>query len=198
MNKIKIGYVYCIRSHQTDQIYIGSTKQRLCNRIAKHRNHYKRYLNGKCNYITSFELLKHDDAYIEIISEHENLTKNELHKFEGETIRTTLNCVNRCIAGRNVKQYYNDNKDKIITYKKQYRCDNKDKISERDKQYSLIHKDQKKEYDHQYRSKNKDKINELRSQKIMCPLCQCSFSRINKMRHERSQKHISNSSSETE
>ena len=31
------GKIYCIRSHQTDNIYIGSTTQKLCVRMAEHK-----------------------------------------------------------------------------------------------------------------------------------------------------------------
>ena len=38
------GKIYCIRSHETDLIYIGSTIQPLSIRMGKHRDSYKRYL----------------------------------------------------------------------------------------------------------------------------------------------------------
>jgi hypothetical protein len=39
------GKVYAIRSHQTDEVYIGSTVERLSARMSKHRADYKRYGN---------------------------------------------------------------------------------------------------------------------------------------------------------
>ena len=81
------GKVYAIRSHQTDKIYIGSTTQLLCKRLGDHKANYKQFLITEKMHMSSVELLKYDDAYIELISEHNNITKEMLRKFEGENIR---------------------------------------------------------------------------------------------------------------
>ena len=53
------GKIYSIRSYETDAIYIGSTKQqKLCKRMVNHKTDYKRYLNGKKHYVTSYEIVK--------------------------------------------------------------------------------------------------------------------------------------------
>jgi hypothetical protein len=120
--------VYAIRSHQTDKIYIGSTTEKLARRLANHRGHYKLYLKGTYHYVTAFELLKHDDHYIELIEEYNCQNREQLNKREGEVIRNTANCVNRVIAGRDNKRYRADNEQKIKEYKKQYRADHKEHI----------------------------------------------------------------------
>ena len=61
------GKIYVIRSHQTEQVYIGSTVERLSARMSKHRAQYKRYKEGKCGLTTSFKMLDYPDAYIELI-----------------------------------------------------------------------------------------------------------------------------------
>ena len=48
------GKIYTIRSHQTDEIYIGSTANCLSKRLNDHKADYKRWKDGKRNYITSF------------------------------------------------------------------------------------------------------------------------------------------------
>jgi hypothetical protein len=139
------GKVYCIRSYQTDDIYIGSTTQALSMRIGGHRANYKLYLNNKYNYVTSFEIIQYDDCYIELIELCSCLSKEELCKREGEHIRL-MHCVNKYIAGRTIKQYREDNKDELKEYIKQYREEhknelkqyresNKDEIAERSKKY---------------------------------------------------------------
>ena len=55
----KNGKIYTIRSHQTDEIYIGSTTQTLTKRLSKHKTDYKYWKNGKQHYISSFELIRH-------------------------------------------------------------------------------------------------------------------------------------------
>ena len=104
------GRVYTIRSHQTSDIYIGSTTQTLSMRMCKHRHDYKKYLNKTCHYITSFEIIKYDDAYIELLFEGDVESKDTLRKKEGEYIRN-MECVNRCIAGRTDKEYTDEHKE---------------------------------------------------------------------------------------
>ena len=90
----------------------------------------KRWLAGKYHKITSFEILKFEDAYIELIERHPCLCREELLKREGEIIRATENCVNKRIEGRTTKEYYRDNIDKIKQYEKEYYRDNIDKIKQ--------------------------------------------------------------------
>jgi hypothetical protein len=126
------GKIYCIRSFQTDDVYVGSTIQTLAQRLGKHRDHYKSYLKGKKNYVSSFELLKYDDYYIELITLYPCSCKAELEAEEGHYIRD-WDCVNKRIAGRTKKQWNIDNSDKIKKQIKQYYIDNIDKKKEYDK-----------------------------------------------------------------
>ena len=111
------GAIYSIRSYQTDDIYIGSTTIGLSARMAKHRDDYKHYLNGKSNYMTSYEILQYPDSYIELIENYPCETKQDLNKREGHYIRST-DCVNRCIAGRTRAEYRRDNAESIKLQKK--------------------------------------------------------------------------------
>jgi hypothetical protein len=173
------GKIYAIRSHQTEEVYIGSSVQTLCVRLAGHRRSYNHYMNGDNHYVTSFDILKYGDAYIELIEHHSCLCKEELHKREGQLIRETPNCVNKHIAGRTNKEYNEDNKDKIKQASKQYRDenkdrlnqqsrqyyeDNKDKIAQQQKQYCENNKDRLKQYKKQYYEDNKDTLNQYKKQ----------------------------------
>jgi len=169
--KRQIGYIYSIRSYQTDLIYIGSTFSPLHKRIYQHRKSYNQF--HRCpsqKYLTSFEILKYEDNYIELIETYENVNKTELLKHEGQQIRNS-HCVNKFIAGRTQKQYdlehkdakklYKDrNKEKIKEYhkdyQKQYYEQNNELIKEKRRQYDLEHKDAKR----LYKDRNKEKINE--------------------------------------
>ena len=64
--RYKRGKIYCLRSHQTDLVYIGSTIQGLAERIGGHRRDYRKWLKDTFSYVTSFEIVKYDDAYIEL------------------------------------------------------------------------------------------------------------------------------------
>jgi ribosomal protein S27AE len=123
------GKIYVLRSHQTADIYVGSTTIALSQRIALHRNSYKEWLEGKRRYITSFELLKHPDAYIELLELWPCGCKAELEKREGHHIRS-LQCVNKRVEGRTDAEYYQDNRDKILKIRAEYYQDNREKIAE--------------------------------------------------------------------
>ena len=194
----KNGKIYSIRSYQTEDVYIGSTCQPLFKRLYDHRNNYKRYLNNKYHYVTSFEIIKLDDNYIELIELFPCNCKDELFKREGEIIRE-MDCVNKTIAGRSMKEYYENNKDKIKEYVKEYRENNKDKINEYNKdyrennkdkinEYRKNNKDKMKEYQLNYYENNKNKIN----QKIKCDICNIEIYKRGLKKHENSIKHLNN------
>ena len=158
------GKIYCIRSYQTDLIYIGSTTQPLSKRLSKHRQDFNNWKNNIHYYITSIELIKYDDHYIEVIENYPWNSKEELEKREGELIRETENTVNKNIAGRTIRQYREDNKAQILEKQKQYREDNKEYISEYKKQYREENKEQIREYHKQHYEENKEQIREYHKQ----------------------------------
>ena len=197
--------IYAIRSHHTDQIYVGSTTQKLSNRMTNHRSCYNKYVASNKKYVSSFEILRHGDAYIELIENIECLCQEQLRQREGELIRE-MNCVNKNIAGRSKKQYLQDNKEQIKEQSKhyyqnnkeqikqyyqdnkeqikQYYQDNKEQISHNKKQYYQINKDQIKRNVKQYRQNNKERV----SVKTDCP-CGGKYQRRNRTRHFRTKKH---------
>tara|TARA_R110000868_G_C10592540_1_gene739728 strand:+ start:107 stop:670 length:564 start_codon:yes stop_codon:yes gene_type:complete len=181
MPNYQLSKIYKITSSQTDKCYIGSSCEKyLSARIAKHNNHYKRYCNGKMNYITSFEIIQFKDAKIELLELCPCNIKEELNVCEGKWIKQ-LDCVNKNIAGRTSKQYTYDTKDK----KKEYDIINKDKNNEYNKKWrndnqNIISKKSKKRYENK-----KDEL-KLKME------CECgSIIRITNLpRHKKSQKHL--------
>ncbi len=115
MPNFQNGKIYSIRSHQTDNIYIGSTTQSLAVRFGGHKR------SMDCS---SKEILLFDDAYIELIELFPCASKMELNRREGEIIRE-LDCVNKQIAGRTLAEWREDNKEDIKQYGKQYRQERK-------------------------------------------------------------------------
>jgi len=128
-NKYKQGKVYALRSSETDECYIGSTIEPLNERFRRHGNHFIQWLSGMehSHYITSFELLKFDDCKIELIKDYPCNSKTELEREEGKYIRE-IDCVNKCIAGRTHKEYYEEHKEQIDAYRKQWAKDNKEHL----------------------------------------------------------------------
>lgn len=132
MVKYENGKIYVIRSPQTDEIYIGSTTQQLSTRFSKHKHDYKRHLNGNYTFVSSFNLIKLGDAYIELLEIYSCDTKIELEKREGELMRS-MNCSNKRIPSGLTreeynKKYYGDNREKIMEQNKKYYQDNKETI----------------------------------------------------------------------
>ena len=121
-----IGRIYKIVSSECDGVYIGSTTLQLNTRWSTHKCHYKNYVAGKYHYLTSFEIMKFADAKIELVHEGVFDGKKDLEKFEGETIRTTPNAVNKVIVGRTLQQYYQDKKEAINQKTNQHYQDNKE------------------------------------------------------------------------
>ena len=182
------GSVYAIRSHQTKDIYIGSTKETLSRRMAGHRRQYKSYINGNPDYITSFEVIQYEDAYIELIELIEYNDKSELIAREGHYIRT-MDCVNKVIPDRTKKEgnkdYYEKNIDKIKIIQKVYRENNK----EQSKKYNIEYRENNKEHLQEKAKKWRiDNIAEL-TKKITCE-CGSICSKRGIPKHKRTKTHI--------
>jgi len=211
MPDFKQGKIYCLRSHQTGDIYIGSTCQPLPKRKGDHRGKYKLWKNGKYHYVASFELIKYDDCYIELLEECPCDNRNQLERREGQLIRE-MDCVNKYVAGRSkkeydeehkeqIKKYREEHKEQIKEYKKKYREEHKEQIKEYKKKYNEENKEEIKEYQKEYHEEHKEQIkewkkkyNEAHKNDFKCEVCNYSGSKTHYNRHLKSQKHIKNSS----
>ena len=165
------GKIYKIYSYQTDDVYYGSTTQKLCRRMVGHRTDHKQGTG-----ITSKDILKFDDAKIELVEVYSCNNKEELHKREGWYIKNN-DCVNKHIAGRTRKEWRDDNKEKIKKNKADYQIKNKERlnkiskdyhdanreaINKQAKEYNIKNKDVIAEKSKQYRKDNKDDISKRR------------------------------------
>jgi hypothetical protein len=186
--------------------------------MSDHRIDYKRYLNKNIKYMTSYEILKYDDAYIELIYEEEFESLDALRAKEGKYQRE-MDCVNKMIQGRTRKEYYEENKPHILAQIKEYREINKEEMKEKRIQYYQEHKEEILEQKHEYYQDNKEQIHEYNQKyrkenieqltikgkqyydenkakiiekkkiKIEC-CCGSIYRRSEKARHEKSKKHL--------
>ena len=213
------GKIYSLRSHQTDEVYYGSTTQILAKRLYEHKQDYKRWINQTGRYyITSSEIVKYPDCYIELVENYPCASKAELEKREGEIIRAAPDAVNKCIPGRTQaeyrqdnrdailaqnKLYYEANRDTLLTQQKLYNEANKDTISAYQKQYRESNKDTAKAYQKQryevnkdailaqrkqYREANKDTISAQAAQKTTCQICNSIVSKGSLYGHKKSKR----------
>ena len=198
VNKYTNGKIYTIRCHNYDKYYIGSTVETLSQRLATHKRDYKRYINNKRRYVSSFKLIEMGDYYIELLETYSCLTRDELHKREGQLQRQFRSeIVNICVAGRTPQEYRVDNNTQL----KQKYQDNKEQILQKQKQYDATHKEQKAQYysnnkeiiaenNKQYRHDNKKVVAEKAKKTYICD-CGKTLTICHKSTHEKTQKHQS-------
>ena len=111
------GKIYKIVDLTNDNIYIGSTcEPKLARRLAQLISGYKSYINGKSHFVTSYKILENGNYDIQLIESYACCNKDELHAREGLYINT-MACINKIVAGRTPKEYYEHYKD-AINYKK--------------------------------------------------------------------------------
>jgi predicted GIY-YIG superfamily endonuclease len=87
---MRIGYIYKITSPSTDKVYVGSTFKNINTRFKEHCNQSK--------YVTSWEIVKHKDATIELVDSCECVGISDLVALEKEWIVKTENTVNIKLA----------------------------------------------------------------------------------------------------
>ena len=158
------GKIYGIRSYQTGDVYYGSTVSTLTKRLSQHKKDYKQWQRTGKKYITSFEIVKHGDAYIELVELFPCDFRSELEQREGQIIRLNDDAVNKIIAGRTQQQYRKDNIEQISAQKKQYRKDNSEHIKARDQQYRTDNSERISAQKRQFRKTVKAKLIQQRLQ----------------------------------
>ena len=130
INKYHNSKIYQITDVGYNKCYIGSTTEDLSQRMARHRLDYKKFLNGKASHTRSYDLFIEygiENCKIELIEYYKCDSLQELRKQEGIHIKNT-ECITKNTAGRTFKEYYQDNKDKLLEKWREYYQDNKNKI----------------------------------------------------------------------
>lgn len=186
----KIYKIEPICDHEESEVYYGSTTQSLSKRIGKHRESYKLWKKGKFHKITVYDLFDTygvENCKIYLVEEFPCENKMQLEKREGEVIQAN-SCTNRIVVGRTIKEYIEDNKEKIAEKKKVYQQDNKEKIAEKKRKYYEDNKEilaQKKKQNYR---ENREKVAEKRAVPFICE-CGSTCRIADKARHFKSLKH---------
>ena len=132
------GKIYKILNAIDDELYVGSTVEPLCKRMAKHRHNV--------NQSPHFKLYKHminhgiDNFYIELIENYACSSKEELQAKEGSWIRQ-VGTLNSRIEGRTQKERRQEHPEYMI----QYRSENVERIRQQVSTYNQNHKEMKLE-----------------------------------------------------
>ena len=202
------GKIYKIYNTINDDIYVGSTTLKLCERMRDHRYCIKDYRKKYRLLYQAFREHGVEHFYIELIEKCPCNDKEELRKKEGEYIRQLKSTLNQCIAGRTRKEYVEDNKEQIAIKLKEYYEDNRERIAIRTKKYQALRKEDVREWqkrwkaDHkehlsrylqEYWQKHKEELKQSRQDyrklKITCE-CGCVIARGDISTHRKTKKHI--------
>lgn len=163
------GKIYKIISPSTNLIYIGSTAMpRLSQRFAHHKGNFREFLNSKGRHVTSFEIIKYNDASIVLIESFPCDNREELLAREQYWLDNTQNKVNKCksftgLAKKDYQKIYIgnyriENRDYLAKAKQEYRTKNKEVIAEKKKEYVRKNKNKVYEQRRKYREANREKI----------------------------------------
>jgi hypothetical protein len=128
----KKGFIYAIKSPNTDKIYIGSTFKDINLRLTQHRT---------AGTTMSSVVISAGEPFIELLEEVMVMNRLELCKHEGRHIKENIDiCVNKNIAGLSLKEsqkiYQQKHAEWYKEYRREWQKNNKDKV----KQYRIKHK----------------------------------------------------------
>ena len=180
--------IYKILNTVTDDVYIGSTTQPLSKRMVDHR--------ASCKSDKVFHLQLHkkmhelgiENFYIELLEEYPCENVEQLRKREGEQIRE-FSTLNRYVAGRDEKQYREDNKEQRAKTNKEWREKNHDSLLKKKKEYYDNTREDRVETSKRYYQENKEKIlSNAKANKVECQ-CGVVVRKSDIRRQERSKRH---------
>jgi hypothetical protein len=163
---IKIGRIYKIIASQGNEIYVGSTFNRLSDRFREHKSEYKKWKQNKRTNVTVFNLFDNygaETCKIFLIKEYSVVDRSHLNMYETLWINK-LKSINKTspfyIRRLYMKQYYENNKEHIFKKYQENYLNNKDTFIEKSKQYRKNNRDKINKKAKEYREKNVDKIKE--------------------------------------
>jgi hypothetical protein len=157
-----IIYKLCCKNLDVKDIYIGSTcnftRRKNGHKTDCHNQNYKKY-NTKV-----YKFIRENGGFDnwEMIMVEEYPCDNKLQKVKRERywceeLKSTLNTE---VPGRDIKEWYQDNREKISKREKEYQKNNAEKIKEHKKEYQKNNAEKIKEYKKEYDKNNSDKIKE--------------------------------------
>ena len=157
-SKYQNGKIYKIIDIGYSKCYIGSTWEKLNSRMSHHRYRY-RNKTGQTSSAILFDEFGVENCKIELIEYYPCNNLEELRKREGHYIQNT-DCVNKRIAGRTGKDYYNDNIEELREKHRQYGRDNKEYVKEKSRQHYQAKKKTYQERNKKWNDNNKEKRKE--------------------------------------
>lgn len=140
-----IGSIYVIKNTQNNLMYVGSTIRELNIRMKQHLKDMYKFTNFKL--YKAMNEFKPENFYINLLEEFEYNDITDLRRQEGKYIKIIKPELNKNVAGRSLKEYNEDNKDRLRLYRKLYY-----------RTYRELNKEYLKEYRRNYYHNKKSKI----------------------------------------
>jgi hypothetical protein len=160
------GKIYKIVCKETDEVYYGSTIQKLNKRMNEHR------VQKVCR---SRQILDRNNYFYELVENYSCNNRQELETRERWYIENN-DCINKQIPTRTKKEY-----------RKLYDENNKQK----QKEYKQNNIEQISKYHKKWYETNKERILKHQQEKINCPICGSIVSRGNMSLHKKTKKCLS-------
>lgn len=120
------GKIYKLVDNTNNNIYYGSTCQKLKDRKGQHKKDYLAYLRGNRGYRKSYDIIKNNNYKIELVELFPCNEKKELLIREKHYIKNNI-CINKNIPSRTAKEWYVDNKDEYSKKCKTWYENNKER-----------------------------------------------------------------------
>jgi|TARA_R110002012_G_scaffold309376_1_gene516335 hypothetical protein len=169
MPDYKEGKIYKLKCKETFEVYIGSTIQKMCDRISTHVH--------KSNTSVSKQIIERGNYEFELIENFPCDTARELHAREQYWIDNTENTIN--------KQRQYESEEAFKAHRKEYQKKLGEAYRNGDKREEYLNKKR------QYREKNRDAVRAKQSEVIQCE-CGGTYTRSHKSTHCKSKKHLDN------
>lgn len=149
-----IGRIYRIENATDGRFYIGSTTQTLQKRFRNHKSKAKEECRKKTPLYAYFNQCGWEHASIRPVSEHSEITKEDLLKLEKDEITKFIDdplCLNKIRPLQTLEEKKATDRE----YGRIYREQNKDQHRERLNQWRLSNPDKWREQTKRYREKKK-------------------------------------------
>ena len=141
------GKIYCVRNTINDLIYIGSTCQKLSQRMSNHRSDMKKPNNQGMKLYKAMSELRKEHFYIELVEDYPCETIEQLRKRESDIAREKNAELNNNINGRTQQER-----------SKEYSITHKEEIKQNGIIYREIHKEEIKQKKQDDYNRNKEKV----------------------------------------
>ena len=189
------GVIYMIK-HKTDdtkEFYIGSSYN-LKMRCWQHKSNCNNKTNCNNQNIKTYNLKVYKyirdnggwDAWdILFMYDYPCKNKYELDLEEQHAIKEYKSTLNTQVPCRTKKEWYKDNKEKLLQKKKEYHINNREKILQKNKEYYEANKEKIQQRKKEHFETNKEEILKQRAIKINCDICNAIVCKQHIARHKK-------------